>query len=44
MCGVATSVLADRFWWDGMLWFYAGSAVIGAALLVTTWGARTPER
>jgi len=27
-----------------MLWFYAGSAVNGAALLVTTLGARTPER
>lgn len=44
VCGVATGMLADRYGWDGVLWFYAGSAVIGAGLLVTTWGARTPER
>ena len=44
VCGVATGMLADRYGWDGVLWFYAGSAVIGAGLLATTWGARTPER
>ncbi len=35
LCGVATGVLADRSGWDGVLWFYAGSALIGAALLAT---------
>jgi sugar phosphate permease len=44
LCGVATGVLADGFGWDGVLWFYAGSAVIGAVLLATTWGVRTPGR
>jgi sugar phosphate permease len=44
LCGVATGVLADGFGWDGVLWFYAGSAVIGAALLATTWSVRTPGR
>lgn len=44
VCGVATGVLADRFGWDGVLWFYAGATVIGAALLAVTWNARTPAR
>ena len=40
LCGVATGVLADHTGWDGVLWFYAASAVIGAVLLATTWRAR----
>ena len=40
VCGVTTGVLADRFGWDGVLWFYGGAAVIGAALLALTWSAR----
>lgn len=44
LCGVATGVLADHYGWDGVLWFYAGSAVIGAVLLATTWSVRTPGR
>lgn len=44
VCGVATGMLADHFGWDGVLWFYGVSAVIGAGLLATTWGARTPGR
>ncbi|MEN9632379.1 MAG: Glycerol-3-phosphate transporter [Verrucomicrobiota bacterium] len=44
VCGVATGMLADRYGWDGVLWFYGVSAVIGAVLLATTWGALTPER
>lgn len=42
LCGVATGVLADHYGWDGVLWFYAGSAVIGAVLLATTWSVRKP--
>lgn len=37
LCGVGTGVLVDRYGWDGALWFYGGSAVIGCALLATTW-------
>jgi sugar phosphate permease len=37
-------MLADRYGWDGVLWFYGVSAVIGAGLLATTWRPRTPER
>ena len=44
VCGVATGMLADHFGWDGVLWFYGASAVIGAGLLATTWRARTPGR
>jgi sugar phosphate permease len=44
VCGVATGMRADHDDWDGVLWFYAGSAVIGAGLLATTWRPRTPER
>jgi sugar phosphate permease len=40
VCGVVTGVLADGFGWDGVLWFYGAAAVIGAALLVTTWSKR----
>ncbi len=37
LCGVGTGVLVDRFGWDGALWLYGVSAVIGAGLLATTW-------
>jgi phosphoglycerate transporter family protein len=37
LCGIGTGVIADRYGWNGVLWFYGGSAVIGCALLVTTW-------
>lgn len=37
LCGVGTGVIADRYGWDGVLWFYGASAVIGCALLATTW-------
>jgi phosphoglycerate transporter family protein len=37
LCGVGTGVIADRYGWDGVLWFYAISAVIGCGLLATTW-------
>ena len=40
VCGVTTGMLADRFGWDGVLWFYSGSAVIGCALLALTWNSR----
>lgn len=44
VCGVATGMLADHRGWDGVLWFYGASAVIGAGLLAMTWRTRTPER
>lgn len=37
LCGVGTGVIADHYGWDGVLWFYGISAVIGCALLATTW-------
>jgi len=37
LCGVGTGVLVDRYGWNGALWFYGVSAVIGGALLATTW-------
>ena len=37
LCGISTGVLADRFGWDGVLWFYGASAVVGFLLLATTW-------
>jgi sugar phosphate permease len=40
LCGITTGVLADRFGWDGVLWFYALSAVAASVLLLTTWGRR----
>jgi Sugar phosphate permease len=48
VCGVGTGMLVDRFGWTGALWFYGASAVIGCALLATTWskaraGARARE-
>ena len=36
-------VLADRCGWDGVLWFYAGSAVVDVALLGTIWRVRVPR-
>ncbi len=40
LCGIGTGVLVDTYGWNGALWFYGISAVIGCALLSTTW-ART---
>jgi len=37
VCGVGTGWLVDRFGWNGAIWLYAVSAVIGCALLATTW-------
>ena len=37
LCGVGTGVIADHYGWDGVLWFYGISAVIGCVLLATTW-------
>lgn len=42
--GVATGLRADHDGWDGVLWSYAGSAVIGAVLRAMTWSVRTPGR
>lgn len=42
VCGVATGFLADRFGWNGALWFYAGSAAVGCALLAATWAKTSP--
>ncbi|HEX3729006.1 MAG TPA: MFS transporter [Opitutaceae bacterium] len=37
VCGVATGWLVDHYGWNGAIWFYAGSAAVGALLLATTW-------
>jgi sugar phosphate permease len=37
-CGLSTGALVDRFGWDAAIWLYAGSALIGCALLATTCG------
>ncbi len=37
LCGIGTGVLVDRYGWNGALWFYGASAVIGCGLLATTW-------
>ena len=37
VCGVGTGLLVDRYGWNGALWFYGISAVIGCVLLATTW-------
>ena len=39
---LATGYLADRYGWNGVVWFYAGSAVLGCALLALTWSRRGP--
>ncbi|MDR0901211.1 MAG: MFS transporter, partial [Opitutaceae bacterium] len=41
VCGVGTGVLVDRFGWNGALWLYGGSAVVGCVLLALTW-TKTP--
>lgn len=41
-CGLATGMLVDRFGWNGALWLYAGSAVIGCGLLAATWNKGSP--
>jgi sugar phosphate permease len=41
-CGLATGILVDRYGWNGALWMYAGSAVVGCALLATTWNRASP--
>jgi sugar phosphate permease len=42
VCGVGTGMLVDRFGWDGALWLYAGSAVVGCGLLALTWSVLPP--
>jgi len=37
VCGVGTGLLVDHYGWNGALWLYSGSAVIGCALLAATW-------
>jgi sugar phosphate permease len=37
VCGVGTGLLVDHYGWNGALWLYSGSAVIGCALLAVTW-------
>jgi OPA family glycerol-3-phosphate transporter-like MFS transporter len=41
-CGVVTGALVDRFGWNGALWLYAASAIVGCALLATTWHRASP--
>jgi sugar phosphate permease len=41
-CSLATGVLVDRYGWNGALWLYAGSAVVGCGLLATTWNKTSP--
>jgi sugar phosphate permease len=41
LCGVTTGWLADHLGWDGVLGFYGASAVVGCALLATTWSQRS---
>jgi sugar phosphate permease len=41
-CSVATGVLVDRYGWNGALWLYAGSAVVGCAILAVTWNKTSP--
>ena len=37
VCGVGTGLLVEHYGWNGALWLYSGSAVIGCALLAATW-------
>ena len=37
VCGVGTGLLVDHYGWNGALWLYSSSAVIGCALLAATW-------
>jgi phosphoglycerate transporter family protein len=41
-CGVATGMLVDRYGWNGAIWLYSVSAVIGSILLATTWNRASP--
>ncbi len=41
-CGLATGILVDRFGWNGAIWLYAGSSVVGCVLLATTWHRVSP--
>jgi phosphoglycerate transporter family protein len=37
VCGVGTGMLVDAYGWNGAIWLYAGSALIGCTLLLLTW-------
>ena len=41
-CSLATGVLVDRYGWDGALWLYVGSAIVGCAMLAVTWNKSSP--
>ncbi len=41
-CGITTGILVDKFGWDGAIWLYASSAVVGCILLATTWRQVSP--
>jgi phosphoglycerate transporter family protein len=41
-CGLATGMLVDRYGWNGALWLYACSAVVGCGLLAITWTRASP--
>ena len=34
--------IVDAYGWNAALWLYAGAALIGCALLATTWGKASP--
>ena len=40
VCGVTTGALIDDLGWNAAIWFYVGSAIVGALLLACTWRAR----
>ena len=42
VCGVTTGALVDALGWNAAIWFYVGAAVVGCALLATTWGQISP--
>jgi phosphoglycerate transporter family protein len=41
-CGLATGMLVDKFGWNGAIWLYASSAILGCLLLATTWKQVSP--
>ncbi len=43
LCGIGTGWLVDHYGWNGALWFYGGSAVVGLVLLATTWKQTRPS-
>ena len=43
LCGIGTGWLVDHYGWNGALWFYGASAVIGLVLLATTWDRGNAE-